>query len=164
MRYFITFACYGSHLHGDESGSVDRHHNLFGSRLAEANPARVAVKRQQMDQAPYWLDRDRRVLVLDALREVCLHRNWSLWAAHVRTNHVHAVVEAEVRPEMIMNTFKSYASLGLNRLGVDEPNRKRWARHGSTRWLWQDRDVQEAIRYVVSGQGEPMEVYLAELP
>ena len=91
-------------------------------------------------------------------------RNWSLWAAHVRTNHVHAVVEAEVRPEMIMNAFKSYTSLGLNRLGVDEPNRKRWARHGSTRWLWQDRDVQEAIRYVVSDQGEPMEVYLAELP
>jgi hypothetical protein len=65
---------------------------------------------------------------------------------------------------MIMNAFKSYTSLGLNRLGVDEPNRKRWARHGSTRWLWQDRDVQEAIRYVVSDQGEPMEVYLAELP
>jgi hypothetical protein len=24
-------------------------------------------------------------------------------------------------------------------------------------------DVQEAIRYVITGQGEPMEVYLAEL-
>jgi|GEM_PF-3341019 len=24
LRYFITFACYGSRLHGDESGSVDR--------------------------------------------------------------------------------------------------------------------------------------------
>jgi hypothetical protein len=26
-----------------------------------------------------------------------------------------------------------------------------------------DQDVQEAIRYVVSGQGEPMEVYLRDL-
>jgi hypothetical protein len=114
MRYFITFACYGSHLHGDECGSVDRHHNLFGSRLAEASPARVAVKRQQMDQTPYWLDKDCRVLVLGVLREVCLHRNWTLWAAHVRTNHVHAVVEAEVRPEMVMNAFKSYAQPGFD--------------------------------------------------
>lgn len=24
MRYFITLACYGTHLHGHESGSVDR--------------------------------------------------------------------------------------------------------------------------------------------
>ena len=100
--------------------------------------------------------------VLDALREVCLHRGWSLWAAHVRTNHVHVVVEADVRPEKVMNAFKSYASRGLKRLEIDGPDRKRWARHGSMRWLWKDEDVQEAIRYVVSGQGEPMEVYLTD--
>ena len=163
MRYFITFACYGAHLHGDESGSVDRHHNVFGSPLAEASPERVALKREQMDQAPYLLDQTRRAGVLDALREVCVHRGWSLRAAHVRTNHVHAVVEAEVRPEKILHAFKSYASRNLNRLGIDKPDRKRWARHGSTRWLWKDRDVREAIRYVVEGQGEPMELYLAEL-
>ncbi len=162
MRYFITFACYGAHLHGDASGSVDRHHNVPGSRLAEANPERVAMKRQQMDQAPYSLDRDRRAMVLDALRGVCLHYGWNLWAAHVRTNHVHAVVEAEVRPEKVMHAFKSYASRNLNRLGIDELDRKRWARHGSTRWLWKDEDVQKAIQYVVSGQGEPMEVHRAE--
>jgi hypothetical protein len=59
--------------------------------------------------------------------------------------------------------FKSYAIHGLNRLGGDGPERKRWARHESTRWLWKDEDVQEAIRYVVSGQGEPMEVYLGDV-
>ncbi|MGA2713310.1 MAG: transposase [Bryobacteraceae bacterium] len=92
-----------------------------------------------------------------------MHRGRKLHAAHVRTNHVHVVVEANVRPELVMNTFKSYASRSLNRRGSDEPDRKRWARHGSTRWLWKDEDVQEAIRYVVSEQGEPMKVYLAEL-
>src|SRR5712691_1448327 len=163
MRYFITFACYGAHLHGDESGSVDRHHNVPESRLAEPNPERVAVKRLQMDQAPYFLDRRRRATVLDALREVCLHRGWSLWAAHVRTNHVHAVVEAEARPEKIMHAFKPHASRNSNRLGIDELDRKRWTRHGSTRWLWKDEDVQKAIHYVVSRQGEPMEVHRTEL-
>jgi REP element-mobilizing transposase RayT len=162
MRYLITFACYGAHLHGDESGSVDRRHSVPGSRLADANPSRLAVNREQMDQAPYLLGRDQRTAVLDAVREVCLYRMWRLWAAHVRTNHVHAVVEADVRPELVMNALKSYASRGLNRVG-DERDRKRWARHGSTRWLWGDEDVQEAIRYVVSGQGEPMQVYQAEL-
>jgi REP element-mobilizing transposase RayT len=162
MRYFITFACYDTHLHGDESGIVDRHHNMHGSPFAEASPQRRAVKLEQMDQEPYSLDRQRRAAVLSALREVCQHRSWNLLAAHVRTNHVHVVVEGDVRPEMIMNTFKKYASRGLNNLGIDEPDRKRRARHGSTRWLFKDENVQEAIRYVVSGQGEPMEVYLAE--
>ena len=163
MRYFITFACYGGHLHGGESGSVDRNHNLPGGRLLEADPDRVAAERQRMTQAQYLLDRDSRAVVLQALREVCSHRGWGLLAAHARTNHVHAVVEAEVLPEKIMNHFKSYASRGLNQLGRDGSERKRWARHGSTRWLWKDQDVQEAIRYVVEEQGEPMAVFVAQL-
>src|ERR1039458_5456600 len=31
-------------------------------------------------------------------------------AAHVRSNHVHTVVEAEVPPERVMSDFKAYAS------------------------------------------------------
>jgi hypothetical protein len=73
------------------------------------------------------------------------------------------VVEAEVRPEKLMNDFKSYASRGLNRLAADGSDRKRWARHGSTRWLWKDQEVREAIRYVVEEQGEPMAVFLADV-
>ncbi len=163
MRYFITFACYGTHLHG-EPGTVDRDYNVPGNPFAEVSVERAAAKREQMDQQPYCLDRERRVIVLNALREVCLHRNWNLLAAHVRTNHVHAVVEAEVRPELVMNTFKSYASRALNGIGVDDTDRKRWARHGSTRWLWKDEHVRDAIRYVVEGQAEIMEVYVGEGP
>jgi REP element-mobilizing transposase RayT len=170
MRYFITFACYGGRLHGDKSGSVDRRHNLPGSRLLEADPQRVSAERRRMNQAPYQVDRDSRMVVLDALREVCLHRGWSLLAAHVRSTHVHVVVEAEIRPEKaeirpekVMNDFKSYASRGLNRMGRDGSDRKRWAHHGSTRWLWKDQDVQEAIRYVVEDQGEPMAVFVADV-
>jgi len=140
---------------------VDRHHNLPGSRLLEADPHRAAAESKKMSQAPYLLNQDGRTAVLEALQEVCLHRGWTLLAAHVRTNHIHVVVEAEVRPEKVMNDFKSYASRGLNRLASDGPDRRRWARHGSTRWLWKDQDVRDAIRYVVEEQGEPMAVYIA---
>jgi REP element-mobilizing transposase RayT len=116
-----------------------------------------------MQQPPYRLDRESRTAVLSALRGHCLHRGWSLLAAHVRTNHVHAIVEADVRPGKVMNELKSYASRELNRLDRDEPDRKRWARHGSTRWLWNDEDVQQALQYVVEEQGEPMAFFTAEM-
>jgi len=116
-----------------------------------------------MNQLPYLLDRAAREVALQALREVCLHRSWSLLAAHVRTNHVHVIVEADVRPEKVMNAFKSYASRSLNQLGREGHDRKRWARHGSTRWLWKDQDVREAIRYVIEEQGEPMAVFIADI-
>jgi REP element-mobilizing transposase RayT len=162
LRYFITFACYGARLHGDELGSVDRAHNLVGSRLLEPNPQRVILERQRMLQDPYVLDREGRAIVLASLRRHCGYRGWNLLAAHVRSNHVHAIVEAEIRPERIMIEFKSYASRELNHLRSDGPNRRRWARHGSTRWLWKDQDVREAIHYVVEDQGEPMALFVAE--
>ena len=115
-----------------------------------------------MDQPAYAMDQGRREAVLASLRERCSERHWSLLAAHVRTNHVHVVVEAEARPERVMNDLKSYASRCLNRLGLDGPSRKRWARHGSTRWLWSRDNVAAAIQYVVDEQSEPMAVFQAE--
>jgi REP element-mobilizing transposase RayT len=164
MRYFITFVCYGAHLHGHESGSVDRRHNLFGARVLEADAQRSAAERRSMNQPPYELDSHCRSAVLETLRQVCLHRGWNLLAAHVRSSHVHVIVEGESPPEKVMNDFKAYASRALNRLDGDGLGRKRWARHGSTRWLWRDQDVHDAIRYVVEEQGEPMAVFLGNIP
>lgn len=164
MRYFITFSCYGARLHGEESGSVDCRHNLFGGRGLDADPQRARAERRSMNQRPYEMDGDSRAIVLQTLGEVCSHRGWNLLAAHVRTNHVHVVAEAEVPPEKMMNDFKAYASRALNRVDGTEPGRRRWASHGSTRWLWRDQDVREAIRYVVEEQGEPMAVFLGDVP
>ena len=94
MRYFITFACYGAHLHGDESGSVDRRHNLFGGRWLQADPQLARVERRSRNQPPYEMDSDSRAVVPQALAEVCSHRGWNLLAAPVRTNHAHVVIEA----------------------------------------------------------------------
>jgi REP element-mobilizing transposase RayT len=81
-----------------------------------------------MDQPPYSLDAPRREAVLASLGERCAQHSWILFAAHVRSNHVHVVVEADTHPERVMNDLKSYASRQLNRLGLDERHRKRWAR------------------------------------
>ena len=112
-----------------------------------------------MDESPYHLDQIRRDAVLEAIQEVCAHRGWSLLAAHVRSNHVHTVVEAEVPPERVMSDFKTYASRRLNRMGLDEPKRKRWARHGSTPWLWKPQHISAATQYVVAEQGEAMSAF-----
>jgi REP element-mobilizing transposase RayT len=159
MTYLITFACYGCHLHGDMDGSVDPEHNMPGSRLVEANSNRISWERSRMDQPPYLMDESRRRMVLASIRERCLSRGWTLLSAHVRTNHVHVIVVAEAQPGRVMNDLKSFASRHLNALGVDEADRRRWARHGSTRWLWKREAVLAARRYVVDGQGEKMDFY-----
>jgi REP element-mobilizing transposase RayT len=109
-----------------------------------------------LKQARFEMDADQRRVTLEAIREVCRCKNWPLLAAHVRTNHVHTVVDADVAPELVMNTFKSYASRALN---LHEPQTKgtpRWARHGSTRYLISRDETAAAVRYVLEKQGEPM--------
>ena len=120
----------------------------------------MAHQQQLMDQPPYTLDEIRRSVTLKAIHEVCGQKKWTLLAAHVRTNHVHAVVEAEAPAEWVMSTFKRAASRALNDLAVDgQTERRRWARHGSTRYIWTREQLSAAIRYTVSGQGEQLSVY-----
>jgi REP element-mobilizing transposase RayT len=156
----ITFTCYGTWLRGDERGSIDRHHNLPGSRVLTPDANRVQGDHERMNQSAYHLDDTRRELVREAIREVCEHRRWPLFALHVRAEHVHCVVASSQDPERVMNDFKVYCTRALNRSGVDPPDRKRWTRHGSTRKLWTHADVEAAIRYVVHEQGDPMAVFL----
>lgn len=134
-----------------------------GTRKLGADSRRAEIERRNMKESPYLLDAAARAMVLAAIQEVCVYRGWNLLAAHVRTNHVHVVVEAEYRPEKPLRDFKAYASRALNR--AEETRRvNRWARHGSTRWLWKDQEVRDAIRYVVDEQGEHMAVFLGEIP
>lgn len=112
-----------------------------------------------MVQPPYLLDDTRRQIVLNAIREVCENRDWTLFAAHVRSNHVHVVVGAGAPPEKVMNDFKSYCSRRLTEAGLETSQRRRWARHGSTQYLWKREEVLASIEYVTREQGEPMAVF-----
>jgi hypothetical protein len=105
VTYLITFACYGCHIHGTASGSVDATHNVPGTPLLNENSLREDWAAGRMDQAAYQMDWMRRDAVLKAIQEVCQQRGWGLIAAHVRSNHVHAVVQAETEPERVMNDF-----------------------------------------------------------
>jgi hypothetical protein len=97
VTYLITFASYGCHLHGDERGAVDRRHNLPGSPMVAANSGRLQAELMRMHQPAYRLDTGRHQVVLAAMRVRYVRQNWTLLAAHVGTNHVHLVVEADTK-------------------------------------------------------------------
>ncbi len=138
---------------------MDRYHNQPGGRFVPPDPVRLTAERHRLRHHRYVLDTDRREIVLQSIEQVCLHRNWALIAAHVRTTHVHVVVDADSAPETVMHAFKAHATRNLNR---HEAETTRWTRHGSTRYLWSRDDVTEAADYVIQRQGEAMAVFPAE--
>jgi len=164
LAYFITFTCYGTWLHGDERGSVDDEHNVPGTPVLPPDPERRARESDDLAETPYHLDPTRRQVTLHAVCEIARRKGWTLHAVHVRSNHVHIVVTAEGPPERVMNDFKTAASRYLNKAFLHERERKRWTRHGSTRYLWTEEIIAEKVHYVLHGQGEPMERYPDEVP
>ena len=156
LAYFITFTCYGTWLHGEKSTSVDRQHNTYGAHFLSANSNRARWVKTHMPEEPYFLDDSRRHIVLHSIKNVCAYQKWTLLAAHVRTNHVHVVCHAITEPEKIMNTFKAYASRELNKAYLDKDRCHRWTRHGSTRYLWNEGNIESTIHYVIHEQGSPM--------
>ena len=128
------------------------------------DPALAAAARRTLANAPYLMGALERQAVLDAIIEVCRYRSWPLLAAHVRTTHVHVVVRTDCPPERAMNAFKSYASRALNREDQEATGVRRWARHGSTVYLWTEDSVTRALRYLIDRQGEPLALHVAEDP
>jgi REP element-mobilizing transposase RayT len=159
IAFFISFTTYGAWLHGKDPGSVDLEHNQFGTPVLPPNSDHEDEMRAAMTQPPYLLDGPCRAVVLRTIVEVCRHRGWRLLACHVRTTHVHLVIQANTEPEKVMSDCKAYASRRLTEAGFEDRSRKRWTRHGSTRYIWDNQHLENAIHYVLHRQGAPMERY-----
>jgi REP element-mobilizing transposase RayT len=162
LAYFITFTTYGTWLHGSSKGSVDRQHNIVGMPVLEHDTGREQYERRQMSEPAYSMTPVEREIVCQAIVELSLERDWRLVAAHVRSNHVHVVITADRDPGRIMSELKARASAKLNQAGFDNSTRKRWTRHGSTRYLLTEDEFEAKIRYTLDEQGERMACYANE--
>ncbi len=152
LAYFITFRTFGTWLHGDVRGSVDRYHNEFGTPVLKADPDLEAEAEAKMCREAVVLTPAQRVIIDRTIREVCTHKEWYLRALNVRTNHVHAIVSSTRPPEFIMNALKSWGTRRLVEAGEWARGDRLWSRHGSTRYLFKEEDVNHEIKYVMEGQ------------
>ena len=152
--YLITFRCYGTWLHGDERGSVDRrYYNRVGTPKITPSDETVERKARLMKGGAIILGADERTVVESAIREVCSFRGYALFAINVRTNHVHVVVSNSATPERMMDAFKAYATKALRAAQLVGGDGKVWSRHGSTLYFWTDEHISTAVDYVANGQG-----------
>ncbi len=159
LGYFLTFATYGRRLHGDQRGSVDREHHQPGTPMLDPSTLHEQLVADRMRTAPVLLAPAARRVVEDTVREVCQFRRWELVAVDARSNHVHLVVKATEEPEAVLTTLKAWCTRRLREAqlatGADTPI---WARHGSTKYLWDDDAVRRTAEYVTEYQaGERFE-------
>ena len=155
LAYLITLRCFGTWLHGDEKSAVDRHgYNVYKTPRRAASSKLKNKMLAEIKQKPFLLSENERMVVENAIVEVCKFRSYELKAINVRSNHAHMVVSAKIKPELIIDAFKSYATRKLRESFLLDRETKVWARGRSRRYLWKPRDVALAIEYVLYGQGD----------
>lgn len=163
MVYLVTFTTYGTHLPGDARGSFD-HVRRGEHRFLAPNAVYEKYHRSHMRQAPYVLaDASARELVRDAIVDVCEFRRWILHAVHVRTNHVHVITDTDGSPQRALNDWKSYATRRLRNAKAVAQDRLIWTHGASIERLDSDDAVRNAIRYVLAGQGETLQIFVGAI-
>ncbi len=153
LAYFVTFHTFGTWLHGEEGGSVDEDHNRPGTPFVPPSEARRRFEVRRFKQETVTLDAAKRQVVQATIREVCAHRKWTLHALQARTTHVHVVVTGPPTPERMMNDFKTWCTRRLREAALIGNDEKVWSRHGSTRYLWDERSIAAACDYTMNRQG-----------
>jgi REP element-mobilizing transposase RayT len=156
LAYLISFRSYGTWLHGDKRGSIDRFHNDYRSSYLPPNAAWQRYNRKQLKAIPFFLGMRERRSVEKAISETCGIRKWHLQAFNVRTNHVHTVVTANRKPELVLNALKANATRQLREDHLWPYPFSAWADNGSKIRLWNERSVAKAIDYVLNGQGDDL--------
>jgi REP element-mobilizing transposase RayT len=151
--YFLTWTCFGTWLHGDSRGSIDRDHRALQTPPVTPNEARLVSAQRRMKSPPFALDAARRSQVESAIVYVCERAGWRIHALNVRTNHVHAVVTTDGKPEQALTAFKGWATRQMHGADIVEIGTRVWTKGGSTRYLWTERDIEAAVTYVLEGQG-----------
>jgi len=107
-----------------------------------------------MKQPPLLLDDSARQTVMRTIQKHCELRQWDLHALSVRTNHVHVVVSVgEIAPEPVLSQLKAWTTRRLRESGHVAANVPAWTEDGSKRYLWTEKNLAQAVEYVVERQG-----------
>lgn len=151
--YFLTWHTYGTWLHGDRAGSVDREHAIYGTPRLAADDKRFARAREALCDPPLTLNEMSRMLVDNIVREHCRIRSWNLAALSVRSNHIHVVIrDPEVKPEPIVKQLKEWGTRKLREHRIIAPRQHAWADHASTIYLYEPGSLAKAVVYVLEMQ------------
>ncbi|MBK8465162.1 MAG: transposase [Chloracidobacterium sp.] len=155
IAYLLTFRTFGTWLHGDERESIGRDgRNQYGKPRIQPKPEFELAMKEEMKQPPFILTKPMRRIVELAFKELCQRRGYGLRAANVRTNHAHAVVSAQMKPERLADALKANATKMLREALLISSDTKVWSRGRSRRYLWKPRHVSGAIDYVLYCQSD----------
>ena len=148
LGYFITWTVYGTFLQGDERWWRKKRQGSQSPQLRLEQWHRDRLKHDVI-----LVSDKHREIVESEIRSHCEHRQWRLWIANPRTNHVHSVVTAQgYAGDKVRDQLKANCTKRLRRQDQQFVDRPVWTVGGDWDCLNAEEDLERAILYAGEAQ------------
>ena len=122
LAYHITFGTYGTRLHGDPRGTVDRKANKPGDPIIGAEPDWERMERSTLRFPPVLFDAGSRSFIESVVPSLCDRGGWELHVCAAKPDHVHVLLTASRDAKPVRRWLKTWLSQALNeQLGSEPP-------------------------------------------
>jgi REP element-mobilizing transposase RayT len=153
--YHITWGTYGTRLHGDPRGTVDRQHNEFATPVLGFDGHRWEREKDNLNFPPVVLTHDQMCLVEELIPIICERDHWIYRTCAAGPDHVHVVLTSEHDSETIRRLLKRWLSQEMSKRFPLPKGAVWWAECGSIRWIDSEGYYKNAKDYVTRQRATP---------
>lgn len=151
LAYHITFGTYGTRLHGDPRGTVDRSHNRPGDPILGADPSRWQREQGTLRYPAVFLTDQQRQHVEAEVACICQRGGWEYIICSAASDHLHTLLSAAAEGAAVRKWFKRWLGETLSERWPLPDGQSWWAEGGSVKHVW-DEDYLENVYGYISGQ------------
>ena len=148
FAYHIIFGTYGTRLHGDERGTVDRSINQFGDPIVGMDKEWQQIECSLLRFPMRELIVEQRLFVEQTVPVICERGGWKLVETAAAADHVHNVVSADVEGKDVRKWLKRWLSEALNARWPICDGEVWWSECGSVKWVWTEDYYHRVVDYV----------------
>ena len=146
LAYHITVGTYGTRLHGEERGTIDRAMNQPGDPIIVRDDAWHQIEQDRLKFKPRILTVEQMIEVERLMPMVCARGGWTHHTG--AADHIHEVLTGDADGAVIRKWFKRWFGEELAKLYPLLPGETFWAECGSVKWIWTDEYCRAAYGYV----------------
>jgi REP element-mobilizing transposase RayT len=148
LAFHITFGTYGTRLHGDPRGTVDRGMNKPGDPIIGEDPGWWSLENNRLNFLPVLLNDEQMGFVEQVVPSICDRGKWKLHTCAGGPNHVHAILATSSEGQAVRKWFKRWLGEALSARWPLQSGATWWSEGGSVKWIWTHEYFESAYKYV----------------
>jgi len=148
LAYHITFGTYGTRLHGDPRGTVDRSHNRPGDPIIGADPIWWSRESASLRFQPVLLTSEQQEFAEVAIPGICARGGWTYIICSAGTDHVHTMLSTAAEGAAVRKWLKRWLGEALSDAWPLLPGQSWWAEGGSVKWIWTEGYLDNVYDYI----------------